>query len=81
MRVADLGRDKLHRPLGGLRPGAQDHGRKALDLPAPGHDDHQRAAAPGDGAGSCAVSHRPITPFMGPSTQTSPQLELWTIIY
>ena len=38
-RVADLGGDTLHRPLRGLRSGAQDHGREALDLPAPGHDE------------------------------------------
>ena len=39
MRVADLGREKLHRPLRGLWPGAEDRGREALDLPAPGHDE------------------------------------------
>ena len=39
IRVADLGGDKLHRPLGGLRPGAPDDVREALDLPAPGHDE------------------------------------------
>ena len=30
---------KLHRPLRGLRSGAPDRGREALDLPAPGHDE------------------------------------------
>ena len=35
VRVADLGGEKLHRPLRGLWPGAPDRGREALDLPAP----------------------------------------------
>ena len=39
VRVADLGGDTLHRPLRGLRSGAPDRGREALDLPAPGHDE------------------------------------------
>ena len=38
-RVPDLGGDTLHRPLRGLRPGAPDDVREALDLPAPGHDE------------------------------------------
>ena len=29
VRVADLGGEKLHGPLGGLRPGAEDRGREA----------------------------------------------------
>ena len=41
VRVADLGGEKLHRPLGGLRPGAPDRGREALDLPAPGQDERR----------------------------------------
>ena len=35
MRVADLGREKLHRPLRGLRPGPQDRGREALESASP----------------------------------------------
>ena len=38
-RVADLGGDTLHRPLGGLRPGAPNGGREAFDLPATGQDE------------------------------------------
>ena len=39
MRVANLAGDKFHRPLRGLRSGAPDRGREALDLPASGQDE------------------------------------------
>ena len=39
VRVADLGGEKLDRPLGGLRSGAPDGGREAFDLPAPGQEE------------------------------------------
>ena len=59
IRVADLGGDTLHRPLGGLRPGAPDDVREALDLPAPGHDARvwrggHRCAGDGRPAAQCA---------------------------
>ena len=42
MRVTDLGREKLNRPLRGLRPGPQDNVREALDRPASWQDERIR---------------------------------------
>ena len=57
--------------------GAVATGARATGRRPPG----VRAAAPGAGAGFVACFHRPITPFMGPSTPTRPQLVSWTTIY
>ena len=53
VRIADLGGEKFHGPLGGLRPAAPDDGREAIDLPAAAHDEcrfrrcgHGRQGAP-----------------------------------